>query len=239
MKDMFKHITMRAKPWAFVAASLITCSYAHAQQAAEMPTDAAMKQEMQKARLRASSALEQAMAEFGANAGQPRRMPEIDTQGMEGVDPAELAEKYQNMLAKVADSDVPKLVVFASLSMPEASLKKLSAQVRLAGGVMVFRGLKYGMKRWKESMEALKPVAEAGAEVQIHPEMFKRYNIQAVPTVVVTATAKAGCQDDTCAAQSAAVSGDVSLDYALKQLIDRKDEVGKIARDKLKRLRAG
>lgn len=239
MKSILKLIVDHARPSALAMSLAMFCALGQAQQAAEMPSDAAMKQEMQKARLRASSALEQAMAEFGANAGQPRRMPEIDTQGMEGVDPAELAEKYQNMLAKVAESDVPKLVVFASLSMPEASLKKLSAQVRQAGGVMMFRGLKYGMKRWKESMEALKPVAEAGAEVQIHPEMFKRYNIQAVPTVVVTATAKAGCQDDACAAQSAAVSGDVSLDYALKQLIDRKDEVGKIARDKLKRLRNG
>lgn len=211
---------------------------AGAQQGEGMPTDAAIKQEMQRARVRASSVLEQAMGEYAANPTQ-RRMPDIGTSGMEGVDPAKLAEQYQNMVNKVTEAEVPKLVVFVSLSMPDASLKKLSAQVKQAGGIMVVRGLKYGMTRWKESMDALKPIAEAGAEVQVHPELFKRYNIQAVPTVVVTTTSKPGCQDDACASQSAAVSGDVSLDYALTQLTDRKDEIGKIARERVKRLRNG
>lgn len=212
-------------------------SSAFAQGAKGMPSDEALQATIRQGRAKASAALDEVMAEYGANAGQRRQMPDLDAKSMRGVDPGDLAEKYQNMLNKVAEAEVPKLILFVSLSMPEASLKKLAEQAKLTGGVLMFRGLKFGIKNYRKSMGELKPIAEIGATIQIHPDLFKRFNITAVPTMVITAVPKPGCQTDACAAQSAAVSGDVSLDYALEQLTDRKDEIGKIARDRLKRLR--
>lgn len=208
--------------------------------AQQMPSDEVINKAMQAAQKKAGSVLGEADRQAKPSSATTQRpMPQLDPRTAIGVDPAAIAEQYKNLGKKTDDSDAPELIVFVSLSMPEASLKRIGQQAKQAGAVVVFRGTKFGLRKgtWIDSMNALKPVVDTGADVQIHPELFGRYNVSVVPTVVVAYSPKAGCQDDACAAMSAAVVGDVSLDYALDQLTSRTDTIGKIARDRLKRLR--
>ena len=206
---------------------------------AQMPSDDAMNKAMQAAQRRAESVMGEAQRQaLPNNVTMPRMIPKFDGASAGGVDPGAIAESYKN-LGKASNSDAPQLMIFVSLSMPEESLKRIGAQAKKAGAIVGFRGLKYGLSKgaWTNSLNALKPIADTGAEVQIHPELFTRYNVTAVPTLVVAAAPKQGCQDDACAAQSASVVGDVTMDYALERLTDRKDEIGEIARTRMKRLR--
>lgn len=208
--------------------------------AQQMPNADALTKAMDAVQKRAANVLGEADRKSKpSDVVAPRVVPQFDQRNIGGVDPAAIAEQYKNLGKQATDADAPELIVFVSLSMPEASLKRIGEQARRAGAVVAFRGPKFGLKKgtWNASMEALKPVVDTGADVQIHPELFTRYNVSVVPTVVVAASPQAGCQEDACAAASAAVVGDVSLDYALDQLSERKDLVGKTARMRLDRLR--
>ncbi|NNA16323.1 type-F conjugative transfer system pilin assembly protein TrbC [Pseudomonas lundensis] len=118
---------------------------------------------------------------------------------------------------RAADSG-PHLLVFISLSMPRPSLQRLFAQAERARAVLVLRGLVNGS--WRDTGAALQPLVERyRVALQIDPQAFDRYGIEAVPSVVLRKR-QAACDGGTCpeAAAFVRVSGDVSLDYALAAL---------------------
>lgn len=115
-------------------------------------------------------------------------------------------------------ADEPRLIVFISLSMPEATLARLVEQAARARAQLLLRGLTEGsLPRTAARIQQLigtRPVA-----VQIDPRAFDRYAIQRVPAFVL---ARAGGTDTACSGGQCARSddhvvaaGDVSLDYAL------------------------
>lgn len=115
-------------------------------------------------------------------------------------------------------TDEPRLIVFISLSMPEAALSRLVDQAARARAQLLLRGLSEGsLPRTAARIQQLigtRPVA-----VQIDPRAFDRYAIQRVPAFVL---ARAGETDTACSGEQCARSdehvmaaGDVSLDYAL------------------------
>lgn len=115
-------------------------------------------------------------------------------------------------------ADEPRLFVFISLAMPEATLSRLVDQAARARAQLLLRGLSEGsLPRTAARIQQLigtRPVA-----VQIDPRAFDRYAIQRVPAFVLaraggTATA---CNGEQCARSDDHVvaAGDVSLDYAL------------------------
>ena len=115
-------------------------------------------------------------------------------------------------------ADEPRLIVFISLSMPEATLARLVDQAARAPAQLLLRGLSEGsLPRTAARIRQLigtRPVA-----VQIDPRAFDRYAIQRVPAFVL---ARAGGTDTACRGEQCAQSddhvvaaGDVSLDYAL------------------------
>lgn len=150
-------------------------------------------------------------------------------------DPAALAQRYQSTQAPPPTERTYPVMIFASLSMPEASLKRIGQQARRAGAAVIFRGLRYGMGQgnWKRSVEAMKPVTDTGAVVLIDPRQFERFDIRTVPAVVVSLHALEDCAEGACASRSARVDGDVSLEYALERVAVRQDTLGKIARQAL------
>lgn len=115
-------------------------------------------------------------------------------------------------------ADEPRLFVFISLAMPEATLARLVDQAARARAQLLLRGLTEGsLPRTAARIQQLigtRPVA-----VQIDPRAFDRYAIQRVPAFVL---ARAGGTDTACSGEQCARSedhvvaaGDVSLDYAL------------------------
>lgn len=158
----------------------------------------------------------------------------------ETADPAELAKLFQRAQMKTGIAD-PKdeLLVFVSTSIPPEALKMIGAQAARAGAVLVLRGVKGGGlsgKNIKATQLAMKPAIDMGADVQINPELFKRYDVTMVPTTVLAAAGK-GCEEGLCA-QHAALVGDVSLTFALNEFAQRNDGLGRIAEERLKKMDA-
>jgi conjugal transfer pilus assembly protein TrbC len=137
---------------------------------------------------------------------------------MQGADPVALAQKYQRLNTHNRP-ETPQLLVFISTSMPMPALEMLGRQAHKAGAVLVLRGLRdpLGTKGALTKTRAyMMPVAKTGAAVQIDPEAFGRYNVSAVPTFVMAAPKKDGCNQDSCEGQFASLVGDVTLGYALE-----------------------
>lgn len=112
------------------------------------------------------------------------------------------------------------LLVFVTLSMPKESLKRLARQTAAVGGVLVLRGLLKGSL--KETARAVKEISETAAW-QINPPAFTRYNVKAAPSFVMTRDARqnqVSSNEAGCAPPQSfiAISGDVSLSYALEAI---------------------
>ena len=205
-----------------------------------LPDNRALDAVMRDQQQRATTDLEAASRQLGPP-GAPRggiTLPSINPSGG-AVDIEQLARMYSDMKAQPDSEDTPNLIVFVSLSMPEASLIRIGQQAAKARAVVAVRGLRYGFGKgaMDKSVKALEPLIKTGADVQVHPELFQRYNIQSVPTVVVASDADRGCAQDACASKSAAIRGDASLDYILDRIAARPDVVGSIAKERLKLLR--
>ena len=215
-----------------------------------MPSPESMKRAMEEAQGRLRDQQGQSLEREASRAreaisGTPRPagmpsgnvMPDVSTlMGNRGVDPAKLAQQFgREKIESFGEDRVYRLMVFVSLAMPVESLKRLGRDVKKVGGVLVLRGFRFGIEpgNWEKSIEAMKPVAETGVELQINPALFEQFQVKMVPTMVLSpeGIADKGCSEGRCpASRLAIISGDVTLDYALNTLIDRKDSIGRLAR---------
>lgn len=214
------------KPLFLMFGLAVAATHVHSQNddAARERSRQAIDAAMERARVQAKQ------EQLARPADKPRGMQYEDLRKMQGVDPAELANQYRE-ISKSAKPAGPDLMVFVSTSMPIPTLTRLATQMKAAGGVMVFRGVKGGLskKAFSEWLGQLKPVAETGASIQIDPESFQRYSVNAVPTFVIAASRGEECGGTSCAAQASSISGDVSLDYALEKFSSRGGEIGRVA----------
>ena len=148
-----------------------------------------------------------------------------------------LSEQIKNPAAS-AQKPLPQAFVAVSLSMPQASLERLAQDAKDAGIPLLFRGVPYleGKRDAKlpllnpQSLDAFQPLIDAGADVQLHPELFSELNIRQVPALIIKEEAPVspdGCAEST---KAVVVPGDVTLGYALDRLADRTDSVGEAAR---------
>ena len=174
----------------------------------------------------------QAQAQQAANskAGPKTGLDINELSKLKGVDPQQLAARYQQ--AGVGQPPASQeLMVFISTSMPQKALVMLGEQAKVAGATLVMRGMvaPLGTKQaMQKTMEALQPVAATGAKIQIDPEAFGRYNVKAVPTFVIAAKEES-CSTEQCDTKSFALAGDVTLEYALEQWSSRGGAIGKQA----------
>ncbi len=140
--------------------------------------------------------------------------------------------------AASAQKPLPHAFVAVSLSMPQASLERLAQDAKDAGIPLVFRGVTPSENQGKAklpllnplSLAAFQPLIDAGADVQLHPELFSEFNIRQVPALIIKE--EAPVPSDACAGSKKAVivPGDVTLGYALDRLTDRTDSIGEAAR---------
>lgn len=109
------------------------------------------------------------------------------------------------MIRAQADAEVtamgeaPRFIAFASLSMPEPSLKALVRDVTRAGGVTVLRGFPQGdSARFKKRIAAIwSDSPEAGA-LGIDPRLFRAFDIEVAPSFVMIASDFAPCDGFDC-----------------------------------------
>lgn len=101
----------------------------------------------------------------------------------------------------------PRVLAFISFSLPESVLLALSKELEKAGGVFVIRGLPGNS--FSELSKKLIHLTKLGMKtpVWLDPISFRNYKIESVPAFVVVD-----------GEEYHKISGNVSLDYALKQL---------------------
>ncbi len=119
-----------------------------------------------------------------------------------------------------AKNEVPKseatLYVFVSLSMPKLALISLSLDAARLGATLVLKGLKDNS--YKATAQYLQEmIHKTGNGFLIHPELFKAYAIDKVPTFVLSKTPL------NHEPHFDKVSGHISLNAALEKIAQAGD----------------
>jgi len=216
----------------FSLVTAIGMAQALAQSIPALPDDPALNSIMDAQRQRSAAAIEDA----AASAQMPRTAPIVDMERireMGGADPLAIAQQYEQGLREAPQE---ALYIFISTSIPIDTLKLLGEQAVKGGASLVLRGIPGGLEGYTAMFETLKPVIATGADIQIHPELFDRFEVVAVPAFVI-AKYEEGCQGNVCDAESISVSGDVSLPFALEHLATRAHPLSEKAKERLQKFR--
>ena len=119
--------------------------------------------------------------------------------------------------------EAPQFIVFASLSMPPASLRQLIADTAKAGGVVVFRGFpNNSMKAFTQLLGQVVTDKDQLSNVGIDPRLFRAFNVQAVPSYVAVSSDFDLCSGLGCATQVPPydrITGNVTVRYVLDTFI--------------------
>lgn len=122
-----------------------------------------------------------------------------------------------------------QLLIFVSLDMPRTSLDRAIRDARQAQGVLVLRGMKNG--RMQDTLSAVNTLSNGlKSGWQITSLEYRDFGITVVPTVVLRMGAKriTACEADSlnsCVLQPwYGVEGDVSIEYALEQIMKHAPE---------------
>lgn len=170
-----------------------------------------------------------------ATVNAPNVFPDVPTPEPSGIDIETIARQYEQ---KAAARKMNDLMVFASFSMPKESLKRIVSQANRIGASVVFRGFKNNS--WKETALAIGQLGEQNGNILINPLAFTKYQVAAVPTmVIVKADAVDQVDNEGCALPDnyVAVAGDVSLDYALDEVAQRSPSFEPLATRYLRQFR--
>lgn len=189
-----------------------------------LPSGAALERELKKVESERKAMFD---PENPATKNAPNTFPNIPTPPRSNVDLEAIAKRYEQ---KADAKRVDGLMVFASFTMPRETLKRLIADANRAGGVVVMRGFKGGSI--KSTALAINELGESSGNVQINPNAFTKYRINAVPAVVLVKPDSADIVDNEgCALPDkyVMVAGDVGLGYALDDIAQRSREFGDMA----------
>ncbi len=197
-----------------------------------MPNDKAIQKEMEKVELERKEIFSNPeLNKFSNN------FPNIQIGEVKNIDIEEIAKRYaQKADARKSDD----LMVFVSFSMPKESLKKLIASTNRVGGVIVLRG--FVNNSYKDTALALHALGESSGNVVVNPNAFVKYKVTSVPAVVLAKPDSIDMVDDEgCALPNtyAAIAGDVSLDYAIRELSTRAKDFESLAGRYLRQLTGG
>lgn len=137
-------------------------------------------------------------------------------------------------------SETPKFIAFASLGMPEASLKDLVRDVTKAGGVTVLRGFPQGdSKAFKRRLAAIWSDGDEAGALGIDPRLFRAFQIDAAPSFVIVASDFAPCDGFDCTdtlPPHDRVAGNITVEEVLETFARGGGPGARLARLHLRRL---
>lgn len=151
--------------------------------------------------------------------------------GVELTDPetlstiADLLDNAQDLAAELGMAGKAgeglSVYVFASFSLPDASLRSLIKQGELAGVPIVLRGLVNNSIA--DTMQRVHSLYKGGEKQDngavIDPTLFERFGVDQVPTVVVADSTAGVCTPEACPTPAhVKIAGDVPLRYALDRI---------------------
>ncbi len=170
---------------------------------------------------------------------QPRSTAPIDLEALAKGYAAQIASEPQ----AIELSSGPILMVFISLSMPQATLQRLVDQASRAKASLLIRGLTKGSLR-DTVAQVQSLIGQRKVAIQIDPQAFERYAVVQVPSFVIVRSGARLASTTACAYGSCAspedfvrLAGDVSLDYALSHIQRHAPRFGKEAAPFLQRIK--
>lgn len=146
-----------------------------------------------------------------------------------GVDEAKEAEGQGE---KYADT---RAILFASFSMPPASLRQMMREANSYGLNVVFRGfVNNSVYDTRVALEEVFADDEEGEGFAIDPTLFRRFDIQAVPALVVLGEELDVCNTPACEDEVSPIhdrlSGNIPLETALKLIAAGNGDASETAR---------
>lgn len=176
-------------------------------------------------------------------------------QKIQSLDPATLpkgpagAIDFDEMIAAAAGDlkgnrgSAPQFMVFVSLSMPEDALKQIIDQTSAAGGFVVFRGFpNNSAKQFVAGMSKVVTNDDQFASIGVDPRLFRAFGVQAVPTYVAVSSDFSTCDGLSCTTTPPpfdAMSGNVTVRYALETFAEDNGPGALVARAALANMRGG
>ena len=191
----------------------------------------------------------------GAHHGEAEDLRDAGLAAAGAIDPASLPAgpqgpvDFDEILSSAAANaqapmgEGPLFTVFASLSMPQASLSRLIRDTTRAGGVVVFRGFPANSTR--AFAEGLKRVVTEEAQethIAIDPRLFRAFGVTAAPTFVVAGRPYELCDGFDCTGAVSdhdRMTGNVTVEYALERFSEARGPGAGIAATALANLRKG
>jgi len=130
----------------------------------------------------------------------------------------------------------PHFIAFASLSMPEESLRQMIGDVSRAGGTIVFRG--FAPQGAGAFMKGLSKAISPGSQprISVDPRLFEAFHVASVPTYIAVADGFVPCAGGACTASPQLfdrLSGNVSTAFALETIADGDGPGAPVARSAL------
>jgi conjugal transfer pilus assembly protein TrbC len=220
------------------AASLLLLNLAAPAGAQGLPSEAEINAQMAKQRAATMEALKVAPGQGAQAGGFKTEVPNVAPKPQRAQDLDALVKQYQEGKRVDLPKESNDLIVFVSFSMPPDILKELARQARESGAVLVLRGFKD--ESLAETKQAALILNRAGAEWDIHPELFKTFKVDKVPTFAVAATGASSVLEEGCAPEAsyATVSGNISIQVALDTIRRRASKpIAALAEARIERIR--
>lgn len=139
---------------------------------------------------------------------------------------------WHSTIFAASDKD-SHVLIFASFSMPKESLQALSVQAKQIDAPIIMRGLVNNS--FKETVNKITEFNLQEIGIQIDPLLFKKFNIQKIPAIVVTNNISCP-PNQTCLEQFDVLYGNIPLSYALKVIVHRDDFVSSLAEEALHKM---
>ena len=128
--------------------------------------------------------------------------------------------REQAAAERIAMGTSPRFIAFASLSMPEASLKALVQDMARAGGVTVLRGFPEGnADAFKRRLASIWSDGSETGALGIDPRLFRAFAIEAAPSFVMLGGDFSPCDGFDCTSHVPPhdrLAGNVSVAYVLE-----------------------
>ncbi|WP_253944295.1 type-F conjugative transfer system pilin assembly protein TrbC [Pseudogemmobacter hezensis] len=146
--------------------------------------------------------------------------------GTDGAGPEEAPqEKYAETRA----------ILFASFSMPAASLRQMMQEATDHGLTIVFRGfVNNSVFETRAKLEEVFGEDEIGEAFAIDPTLFRRFDIRAVPVLVVLGESLDVCETPACEAdlppRHDRLSGNIPVETALRLIAAGNGDAAEVAR---------
>lgn len=114
----------------------------------------------------------------------------------------------------------PAFLAFASTSMPPEALRQMARDVTAAGGFMVFRGFpNNNARQFREMLVKVFDKDQATGNIGVDPRLFRAFQVEVVPTYVVTTNEIDLCDGLSCVSDVPPhdrMVGNVTAQYALE-----------------------